>query len=105
MTGQPSDCTGVGWAKRRPNHAVTTGWNICLSIAGGRNPWSAALGVALSLAGEPAHQRLAAFVSGEEALDAELIERDVVRHAQARQRGEEREMRVVLGELHGEERR
>src|SRR5215831_10183867 len=55
------------------------------------------------LAGEPAHERLASLVGGEEALDAELVEGDVVGHAEAGQRREEREVEVVLGELDGEE--
>src|SRR5262245_5219067 len=56
------------------------------------------------LAAEPAHEGLAVGVGGEEALDPQLFERDVVGDAQAGQRGEELEANVALGELDGEER-
>src|SRR5499426_1383891 len=67
------------------------------------NSGSAAGRPAVILPGEPTHQRFAALVGGEEALDPELVERDVVWDAEARQRGEERQAQVVSGELDGEE--
>ena len=57
------------------------------------------------LAGEAVHQRFALGIGGEEALDPELLERDVVRDAEAGQRREELDADVALGELDGEKRR
>src|SRR6185369_9334432 len=57
------------------------------------------------LAGEAAHHRFALGIGGEEALDPELLQRDVVGDPEAGQRREELDTDVALGELDGEERR
>src|SRR5678815_823006 len=59
----------------------------------------------VGLAGEAAHERFALGIGGEEALDPELLKRDVVGDAEAGQRREELDANVALGELDGEERR
>src|SRR5580765_7250123 len=57
------------------------------------------------LAGEAVHQGFALSIGRKEALDPELLQRDVVGDAEAGQRGEELDADVALGELDGEERR
>src|SRR5947199_2265461 len=60
---------------------------------------------ALWRAGEPAERRRGRLVGGEEALDPELVKRDVVGRSEAGEDREEAEASVALAKLDGEERR
>src|SRR2546421_11846288 len=59
---------------------------------------------ALWCAGEPAERLRGRLVGGEEALDPELVKRDVVGRSEAREDREEAEASVALAKLDGEER-
>src|SRR6267143_3396818 len=54
--------------------------------------------------GQAAQRLVGPLVGGEEALDPELVERDVVGRAEAGEDGEEAEARIATLELDGEER-
>src|SRR5205809_7863864 len=60
---------------------------------------------ALWCAGEPAERLRGRLVGGEEALDPELVKRDVVGRSEAGEDRDEAEASVALAKLDGEERR